>query len=48
METFTESISHKAQPTDAGGHLTIYYRVKLNGQEERKHKLELIYSEEDF
>jgi len=48
METFTDNIRYKANRNDTGGKLTMTYRVKLNGQEERKHKLELIFSEEDL
>ena len=47
METFTETIAYKVASDSVEGHLTINYNVQLNGQDKRKHKLELIYKEEE-
>jgi len=47
METFTDQLIYKAYEEQTGGELTIVYRQKMNGQEERKHKLELTFIEED-
>lgn len=47
METFTDELIYKEHPNQTGGELIMEYRVKMNGQEERKHKLELTFSEED-
>lgn len=47
METFTRNIDYRMNSNHTKGQLFIDYTVKLNGQDERKHKLELIYAEED-
>jgi len=47
METFTDQLIYKERQENGGGELTIVYRQKMNGQEERKHKLKLTFSEED-
>lgn len=47
METFTDRLAYKRDKDENGGELIIEYRLKMNGQEERKHKLELIFTEED-
>lgn len=47
METFTDTITHQQLDEHGGGHVSIFYKVKLNGQEERAHKLVLHYKEED-
>ncbi|MHA6250645.1 YwiB family protein [Oceanobacillus sp. CAU 1775] len=47
METFTDEI-HYSPPTKAdAGRLEMNYTVKLNGEDERKHTLELEFVEED-
>lgn len=46
METYTNSISYKRADQNQEGKLTIFYTVKLNGQEERKHELVLTYKED--
>lgn len=46
METFTRNIDYRISSDNTKGQLSIDYTVKLNGQEERNHKLELIYAEE--
>lgn len=48
METFTTSITYDPQDQLNQGKLTILYRVKLNGTEERKHQLVILYSKEDI
>lgn len=45
METFTHSITYESIKTHEQGRLMIDYTVKLNGMDERKHILELIYKE---
>lgn len=44
METHTNSVTYQSSPTDCQGRLVISYTVKLNGMDERKHLLELIYN----
>ncbi|OZU88476.1 hypothetical protein CIL03_12585 [Virgibacillus indicus] len=46
METFTNSIRYKIADHNVEGELNIFYTVKLNGQEERKHELVLTYKED--
>jgi len=43
METYTKSVTYESAATSCQGRLTISYTVKLNGMDERKHVLELIY-----
>lgn len=45
METFTKEHTHER--TKTGGKILLIYNVKLNGQEERHHELELTYDEEE-
>ncbi|WP_174614970.1 DUF1934 domain-containing protein [Virgibacillus ihumii] len=47
METLTDTIAFHSLTDEQNGFLTIDYSVSLNGQEERKHKLELTIKEED-
>ncbi|GAA0605575.1 hypothetical protein GCM10009001_23550 [Virgibacillus siamensis] len=47
METHTDTISFQSLTDEQNGFLTIDYSVSLNGQEERKHKLELTIKKED-
>jgi uncharacterized beta-barrel protein YwiB (DUF1934 family) len=47
METYTNSIDYQALSNQQDGQLNIDYTVKLNGQEERKHKLTLTLKKED-
>ncbi|MFC2948942.1 DUF1934 domain-containing protein [Virgibacillus sediminis] len=47
METYTNSIFYQSVDEADTGYLKISYHVKLNGQEERKHQLELIITEEE-
>ncbi|MFD2044386.1 DUF1934 domain-containing protein [Ornithinibacillus salinisoli] len=47
METFTDTIHSQPLGLSNAGRLKIDYTVKLNGQDERKHTLELTYDEED-
>ncbi|WP_284140157.1 MULTISPECIES: DUF1934 domain-containing protein [unclassified Virgibacillus] len=47
METYTNAISYEDTDQE-NGQLTIDYTVKLNGQEARKHLLELNYKKEDI
>lgn len=47
METNTKSIVYQPLEADKTGRLTIKYTVKLNGQEERVHKLELVFDKEE-
>ncbi|WP_087973664.1 DUF1934 domain-containing protein [Oceanobacillus rekensis] len=47
METFTESIDYSRSEDSIEGSLGIHYTVKLNGQDKRKHTLELAYKEEE-
>ncbi|MUK89615.1 DUF1934 family protein [Ornithinibacillus sp. L9] len=47
METFTDNISYHSTDNARSGQLTIDYKVKLNGQAERKHELMLTFNEED-
>ncbi len=46
METFTNEIVYRA-PDEQPGRLRLAYTVKLNGQNERNHTLELLFTEED-
>ncbi|GAB3048066.1 YwiB family protein [Virgibacillus ainsalahensis] len=46
METRTDDIFYQSIKKAEKGYLKISYHVKLNGQEERKHQLELIITEE--
>lgn len=46
METFTNEMLYRA-PGEQPGILHLEYTVKLNGQNERKHTLELLFTEED-
>lgn len=47
METFTKDISFEPPKHGQSGRLRLNYTVKLNGQNERKHTLELLFTEED-
>ncbi|HLS06918.1 MAG TPA: DUF1934 domain-containing protein [Bacillota bacterium] len=47
LETFTKSINYETIREQFSGQLEIDYTVSLNGQEERQHKLVLMYQEED-
>lgn len=47
METFTEAIRYQAPTQTKAGRLEMDYTVKLNGEDERKHTLELVITEED-
>src|SRR5690625_7932540 len=47
METYTEKVIYESLETNRKGRLAIDYKVKLNGMNERKHLLELIYKEKD-
>ncbi|MFD1852212.1 DUF1934 domain-containing protein [Oceanobacillus bengalensis] len=47
METFTKKITYHSDTSSNEGKLMIDYTVKLNGQDERKHELMLVYIEED-
>ncbi|MFC3039644.1 DUF1934 domain-containing protein [Virgibacillus xinjiangensis] len=47
METYTNNIFYQSVEDEDAGYLKISYHVKLNGQEERKHQLELIITEEE-
>jgi uncharacterized beta-barrel protein YwiB (DUF1934 family) len=47
METYTNSLFYQAMDSQQEGQLIINYTVKLNGQEERKHKLTLTINKED-
>ncbi|MEC5424430.1 DUF1934 domain-containing protein [Virgibacillus sp. C22-A2] len=46
METFTDLINYQSVSKTKEGRLTISYTVKLNGQEARRHDMELVYKEE--
>ncbi|WP_077358833.1 DUF1934 domain-containing protein [Virgibacillus halodenitrificans] len=45
METYTETIHY--QSNEESGSLTIDYKVKLNGQEERNQEIKLSFKEEE-
>ena len=45
METYTQKVTYESLETNRQGRLAIDYTVKLNGMNERKHLLELIYKE---
>ncbi|WP_085994007.1 DUF1934 domain-containing protein [Oceanobacillus senegalensis] len=47
METYTTKLEHHQKDDRSEGKLSILYTVKMNGQDERKHELELRYKEED-
>lgn len=47
METYTNTIDYQSFTAEQNGFLTIDYSVSLNGQEDRKHKLELTIKKED-
>lgn len=47
METYTNSLFYQAMDSQQEGQLIIDYTVKLNGQQERKHKLTLTINKED-
>ncbi|GGA63996.1 DUF1934 domain-containing protein [Ornithinibacillus halotolerans] len=47
METFTKAIEYASLIDHEVGHLEITYHVKLNGQDERNHKLTLQMKKED-
>lgn len=47
METFTDEIYFSPLEQGKSGQLKLTYSVKLNGQDERKHTLELLVIEED-
>ncbi|RLL42857.1 DUF1934 domain-containing protein [Oceanobacillus piezotolerans] len=47
METYTNQITYQSLAERNEGKLIISYTVKLNGQEERKHELVLVFKEED-
>ncbi|WP_042143944.1 DUF1934 domain-containing protein [Paucisalibacillus sp. EB02] len=47
METYTNSINYQALDSQHEGQLNIEYTVKLNGQDERKHKLTLTLKKEE-
>lgn len=47
METLTGKINYKVPSEREQGRLELAYIVKLNGQDERKHTLELLFTEED-
>ncbi|CDQ38267.1 MULTISPECIES: YwiB family protein [Virgibacillus] len=46
METFTQSISYHPLQKAKSGSLTIAYTVRLNGQEERHQKIDLMMKED--
>ncbi|MGX9933523.1 DUF1934 domain-containing protein [Virgibacillus salarius] len=48
METFTQSILYSPLKAREDGSLHIAYTVKLNGQEERQHKIDVTIKEEDM
>lgn len=47
METYTDSFRYDSMKDSGKGKLIITYTVKLNGMQERKHKLELTFQKED-
>lgn len=47
METYTERVHYRPLTSDVAALLSLDYTVKLNGQDARKHTLELLFSEED-
>lgn len=47
METFTNGILYRAPGEKQPGLLQLEYTMKLNGQNERRHTLELLFTEED-
>jgi uncharacterized beta-barrel protein YwiB (DUF1934 family) len=47
METYTDQMTYIPPESEKSGRLRLEYNVKLNGQEERKHTLELVFTEED-
>ena len=47
METLTDKFSYTPPGQGASGHLQLEYTTKLNGQNERKHTLDLVFKEED-
>lgn len=47
METFTNHLSYSTLASGEPAELKLEYTVKLNGTDERKHTLELIFTEED-
>nr|WP_205138071.1 DUF1934 domain-containing protein [Virgibacillus halotolerans] len=47
METTTNKITYQPLTEQDNGSLVMSYNVKINGQEERQHKLTLTYNEED-
>ncbi|WP_164667545.1 DUF1934 domain-containing protein [Virgibacillus doumboii] len=48
METFTNTIHYQELTGEHDGLLAIDYTVRLNGQDERKHQLQLSIKEEDL
>lgn len=48
METYTNAIKYQSSDEDIAGQLFIDYNVKLNGQTERQHHLELTFEEDDL
>lgn len=46
METYTHKLGYQALTGTGSGKLSIAFTVKLNGQEERQHKLTLLLKEE--
>lgn len=47
METFTNAINYQELTLEHHGFLAIDYTVRLNGQEDREHQLQLAIKEED-
>ena len=47
METLTGKMVYRVPSEEEVGRLELTYIVKLNGQDERKHTLELLFTEED-
>jgi len=47
METLTDKASYTSLEQGESGHLQLGYTTKLNGQNERKHTLDLVFKEED-
>ncbi|SET75406.1 Uncharacterized beta-barrel protein YwiB, DUF1934 family [Oceanobacillus limi] len=47
METYTDEVYYRPINDEQSGRLTIDYTVKLNGQTERKHALQLTYKDQE-